>query len=435
MSRKIVEESYSDSSSSSSGRAGDERRLPQPTPLAGKAPDPPPLPSSGSWGQGYYGLSTSPPFAAKPWGHPPQPPSGTNDNASSMQPNSGDKGKCALSSVSSLTVPTPPPSGNAGNASNNMQSDFWGKGNNGFSTSPPLPQTARGRPPPSVNNGNASSIQSSTGNDPVFSGAVKSDRSVSFRSSPPDFTGKQFMASSGPIPSCSSSSEFIPPSNSELSESVFKKSDDSVVPDNYIPSDYLPMTNPPASPPRKGKAAAKGGKPATKGGKPAAKASKPTAKSGVLKRKVKWSGPALWTSYKSPLKKPEFLRAMILNPRAWAVLEPDARKSILAKLPNNKHILDLGTSEARPNLKELSNDDNFRHDCARYVEHLKEGMHDPEWLRQAWIAQKKHIRGDFDPFLNTLFTVTWDAPLPGVDTYRPEDGSKESSETRSKESA
>ena len=105
---------------------------------------------------------------------------------------------------------------------------------------------------------------------------------------------------------------------------------------------------------------------------------------------------------------------MLLNPRAWAVLPPEARAKILAKLPSQEHILDAGTENARPNIASLMNDNNFRHDCARYTENIGAGRHDPEWLRQAWIAQKKHMRGDFDEVEREDFKSQWGVELPSV---------------------
>ncbi|KAK4168951.1 Asx homology domain-containing protein [Cladorrhinum sp. PSN259] len=146
----------------------------------------------------------------------------------------------------------------------------------------------------------------------------------------------------------------------------------------------------------------------------------------VSKRKKRWTGPFVWADSKSPLKKPEFLRKMLLNPRAWEILTPEAKKRILEKLPNNKHIMDLDTDDARPNATTLRNDNNFSHDCARYIEKLEWGHHDPEWLRQAWIAHKKHIRGDFDKFQEEKFKEEWDTELPTEN--QPAEGSIQSTE-------
>jgi hypothetical protein len=85
---------------------------------------------------------------------------------------------------------------------------------------------------------------------------------------------------------------------------------------------------------------------------------------------------------------------------------------VLAKFPDETHISDAGTPNARPNLMSLRNDDNFRHDCARYCENIELGRHDEEWLSQAWVAHEKHKRGDFDRFLRDQFQEEWDTELP-----------------------
>lgn len=85
---------------------------------------------------------------------------------------------------------------------------------------------------------------------------------------------------------------------------------------------------------------------------------------------------------------------------------------MLAKFPDETHISDAGTPNARPNPMSLRNDDNFRHDCARYCENIELGRHDEEWLNQAWIAHEKHKRGDFDGFLRDQFQEEWDTELP-----------------------
>jgi len=88
---------------------------------------------------------------------------------------------------------------------------------------------------------------------------------------------------------------------------------------------------------------------------------------------------------------------------------------VLAKFPDDTHILDAGTPNACPNPVSLRNDDNFRYDCARYCENIELGRHDEEWLSQAWTAHEKHKRGDFDEFLRVQFEANWDIKLPSND--------------------
>jgi hypothetical protein len=85
---------------------------------------------------------------------------------------------------------------------------------------------------------------------------------------------------------------------------------------------------------------------------------------------------------------------------------------VLTKFPDRKHILDAGTANARPNTVSLRNDDNFRHDCARYRENIELGRHDEEWLRQAWTAHEKRKRGGYDEFLREQFEGQWNIKLP-----------------------
>jgi hypothetical protein len=101
-----------------------------------------------------------------------------------------------------------------------------------------------------------------------------------------------------------------------------------------------------------------------------------------------------------------------LHPEAWDILTPEEKQDVLAKFPDGKHILAAGTANARPNTVSLRNDDNFRHDCARYQENIELGRHDEEWLSQAWTAHEKHKRGDYDEFLREQFEGQWSVKLP-----------------------
>ncbi|KAK4230353.1 Asx homology domain-containing protein [Podospora fimiseda] len=159
---------------------------------------------------------------------------------------------------------------------------------------------------------------------------------------------------------------------------------------------------------------------------------KPTAKTvNPPKPQKKWSGPYLWTNKNSPLEKPEFLRAMLLNSQAWDVLDLEAKKSILAKLPNEKHILEANTDATRPDFVKLTSNDRFRHDCARYLAHMQDGMHEPKWLRQAWIAQQKHKQGRFDEFMNNYFKGEYTTTLPGEEPNEDDERTNQSAEDRS----
>jgi len=105
----------------------------------------------------------------------------------------------------------------------------------------------------------------------------------------------------------------------------------------------------------------------------------------------------------------------LLLPQAWDILTEDEKKEILALFPDETHIQDAGTANARPNTESLRNDDDFRHDCARYTENIELGKHDEDWLYQAWVAHEKHKRGDFDSFLRKSFEDEWGVKLPNED--------------------
>ncbi|KAK3945030.1 Asx homology domain-containing protein [Diplogelasinospora grovesii] len=136
-----------------------------------------------------------------------------------------------------------------------------------------------------------------------------------------------------------------------------------------------------------------------------------TARAAAARRNKKWAPPSVYTNEKSPLTRVD-LRAMLLLPRAWDILPPLDQINIIEKFPDETHIINPGTDFSRPNLESLRNDDNFRHDCTRYIENLKEGRHDEDWLQQAWIAHEKHKRGDFDAHLVAKFEADWDIELP-----------------------
>jgi hypothetical protein len=99
---------------------------------------------------------------------------------------------------------------------------------------------------------------------------------------------------------------------------------------------------------------------------------------------------------------------------------------VLAKFPDETHVLDAGTPDARPNPVSLRNDDNFRHDCARYCENIELGRHDEEWLSQAWIAHEKHKRGDYDQFLREQFEEDWNTKLPNEGKAQDDEADDES---------
>jgi hypothetical protein len=104
---------------------------------------------------------------------------------------------------------------------------------------------------------------------------------------------------------------------------------------------------------------------------------------------------------------------------------------VLAALPDETHVkvdkTSLSTTSASgsvgsggdeqviammPDYASLRNDNNFRHDCARFTEGLQNGHHEEEWLRQAWAAHAKRKRGDHDEYLADRFERDWEVELP-----------------------
>lgn len=104
-------------------------------------------------------------------------------------------------------------------------------------------------------------------------------------------------------------------------------------------------------------------------------------------------------------------QAILQHPLAWDVLTPDERQLILGRFPDTTHVLDAGTPAAKPNLGALLNDNNFRHDCARYAEGIANGWHEEGWLWDAWEAHSRRKAGDFDGVLERELGEEWGVKL------------------------
>ncbi|KAI1458395.1 Asx homology domain-containing protein [Annulohypoxylon moriforme] len=129
------------------------------------------------------------------------------------------------------------------------------------------------------------------------------------------------------------------------------------------------------------------------------------------KNRSKYDNPdEMLTNPRAPLAKVN-LRDLLCNSKAWDILSPEEKKSILDKFPDEEEILDAGTENARPNIAALRNNDNFRHDAARYQEDLRKGWHDPEWIRQAQVAHKRRAAGDYNEYLAARFRHEWNTPM------------------------
>ncbi|EON96677.1 putative proline-rich early nodulin protein [Phaeoacremonium minimum UCRPA7] len=135
-----------------------------------------------------------------------------------------------------------------------------------------------------------------------------------------------------------------------------------------------------------------------------------TAKKPKMRSK-KWDPDFLLEDPASALTKVD-LRALLSHPDAWTVLTAQEKKEILAKFPDEQHILNAGTEDACPNIQSLRNDDNFRHDVARFQDAIANGQLDPQWLQEAWIAHERRETGEFDEFKIKKFESDWGVELP-----------------------
>ncbi|KAJ0117055.1 proline-rich early nodulin-like protein [Diaporthe amygdali] len=131
----------------------------------------------------------------------------------------------------------------------------------------------------------------------------------------------------------------------------------------------------------------------------------------------KWTPEYVTQNKQSPLANKD-LRALLLHPGAWDVLDDEDKKEVLALFPDTRHILNANTPDARPNIMSLQNDNNFRHDTEEYVSNLKAGMHDPVWLRDAWAAHEARAAGQFDEYCIRRLEVDWKTTIP--DELKPE---------------
>ncbi|KAI8950833.1 hypothetical protein F4801DRAFT_547760 [Xylaria longipes] len=139
---------------------------------------------------------------------------------------------------------------------------------------------------------------------------------------------------------------------------------------------------------------------------------KPTKRVAFRKSRSKWDDPdEMLTDPNAPLAKAN-LRELLCNPRAWDILTREEREKIIARFPDDAEILDPDTPNARPDIAALRNNDNFRHDVARYQEGLSKGFHDPEWIQQAQTAHRQRELGFYDEFMAADFVKKWDMPMP-----------------------
>lgn len=97
----------------------------------------------------------------------------------------------------------------------------------------------------------------------------------------------------------------------------------------------------------------------------------------------------------------------------WDVLTPADKQEILTLLPPGSQIAASDPAEqAVPDFAHLRNDDSFRYDCASYVENIRLGRFEEEWLECAWAAHQRRKMGDYDEFLEKRFEEQWETELP-----------------------
>ncbi|KAK0739222.1 hypothetical protein B0T21DRAFT_139129 [Apiosordaria backusii] len=127
-----------------------------------------------------------------------------------------------------------------------------------------------------------------------------------------------------------------------------------------------------------------------------------------LREARRWQPPQLWGSKSPLLELGGKLRDLLLSePEAWSCLDAADQQAILAKLPASHR---LGGA---PDIEALKNDDDFRNDCTRYCEYIGAGRLTEPWLKKAWTAHYKAVRGDFKEDLQTAFDELYEVNTSG----------------------
>lgn len=153
-----------------------------------------------------------------------------------------------------------------------------------------------------------------------------------------------------------------------------------------------------------------------------ARAVSPTVSAAVLRRRkvdaARWKTDFVLSNSRSPLSNFD-LRALLCQPEAWTALSADEQKEVLALFPpeTKSIVVDAATGEARPDIPSLKNDDNFRHDCARFRSDLQGGFFDRHWLESAFEAHMMRREGFFDAYVVKEFESSWGVQVP--DKYKP----------------
>ncbi|CAK7241450.1 MAG: hypothetical protein STHCBS139747_002912 [Sporothrix thermara] len=147
----------------------------------------------------------------------------------------------------------------------------------------------------------------------------------------------------------------------------------------------------------------------------------------VLRRRkqaaARWQTGFVLTNTRSPLTQFD-LRTLLCQPEAWTLLSADEQKEVLALFPASSSsssssnsstpaaVLDAGTDRARPDVASLKNDNNFRHDCARYRSDLQAGFFNIDWLEEAFEAHAMRQEGVFDAYVLEAFESNWGVKVP-----------------------
>ncbi|CAK7229386.1 hypothetical protein SBRCBS47491_007229 [Sporothrix bragantina] len=162
----------------------------------------------------------------------------------------------------------------------------------------------------------------------------------------------------------------------------------------------------------------------------------PSPSAAVLRRRkqaaARWQTDFVLSNTRSPLTHFD-LRTLLCQPEAWSALSADEQKEVLLLFPPTTTILDAGTDNARPDVASLKNDNNFRHDCARYRSDLEAGFLNKNWLEEAFEAHAMRQKGLFDGYVLEAFESTWGVSVPAE--YRPRVGEETTSRKRSREAS
>ncbi|KXJ85165.1 ASX homology domain-containing protein, partial [Microdochium bolleyi] len=93
-------------------------------------------------------------------------------------------------------------------------------------------------------------------------------------------------------------------------------------------------------------------------------------------------------------------------------LSEKEKESIMELWPEKTKKRTGPTKKLRPDTAILANSNDFRIDVARYQEDLKNGRHDPDWIRAALVAHKARAAGKYDDYLAKEFVERWGMPMP-----------------------